>query len=181
MAFVIAFMLITGLPDDELPDVNAKIVAYARSKLGEQVGDGECASLAASAIEAAGASRGFGPSPWGEEIKNLRDVKPGDILQFDNVTFLQRRTRDDGAILKLTLKSPKHSAIVDTVTYEGREVFWTVLHQNAGFTRTKESDKKRVQTWTFALSERKSGVIRAFRPNPKRIPASPLTDPQPSN
>ena len=149
---------------DEPETVGAKVVAFAQSKLGEKVGDGECASLAASALAHAGAERQRVESPWGTEVKKLADVQPGDVLQFENVVFQQRRIREDGNVIRLTFKSPKHSAIVETARRQGKDTIITVLHQNAGFTKASDESKKVVQEWTFALSEKKSGVLKAFRP-----------------
>ena len=140
------------------PSLDEKVVAFARSKLGQKVGDGQCSALAAESLRAAGAR------PRGEEVKVIADVRPGDVLQFEDVVFIQRRVRADGVRIKQTLKSPKHFAVVSAVQGVGKDLELTVLHQNAGFRGTDEEAKKVVQEWSFTLSEKKAGVLKAFRP-----------------
>ena len=152
-------------PSDPLP-LNDKVVEFARSKLGQKVGDGECTALASIALRAAGASD---RPPWGDEVKRLTDIRPGDILIFEDVVFLQRVPRDDGAIVRQTLKAPRHAAIVAEVEPLPKDLRLTVFHQNSGFKRTDEEAKKLVQQWSFRLGEKKSGAIRAYRPA-SRIP-----------
>lgn len=68
-----------------------KVHAYAKSRVGQQVGRGEYYDLADSALKYAGAKSAphFGKITdtadyvWGKEIK-LRDAQSGDILQFRN-------------------------------------------------------------------------------------------------
>ena len=80
--------------------LNDKVVEFARSKMGQQVGNGQCTALAAEALRHSGGSRrGARKGVWGDELESLRDAKPGDILQFEDVVFVGRRRQDDGAIL----------------------------------------------------------------------------------
>src|SRR3954462_5088004 len=87
-----------------------KVVAFCQDHKGEQVGDGECASLANQALRAAGA-KGRGPDrpakgdyTWGTQIYYIEsqqstpkaegkpfDIKPGDIIQLRDVKFAGRR------------------------------------------------------------------------------------------
>ncbi len=77
-----------------------RILAFAESHEGVQVGDGECASLADTALSLAGAraanaygARGDdGDYVWGRPVR-LADAQPGDILQFRNFHILRRVTR----------------------------------------------------------------------------------------
>ena len=62
---------------DEPETVGAKVVAFAQSKLGEKVGDGECASLAASALAHAGAERRRG----GADVPRLVHGHPRGIVE----------------------------------------------------------------------------------------------------
>src|SRR3954471_6702875 len=87
----------------EVPPVNEKVLDYAKKKLGEQVGNGECWTLANDAVLAAGgkSSPSYTDSPaqgdyvWGELVfgvsakggKQTEDagkkaVAPGDVVQF---------------------------------------------------------------------------------------------------
>ena len=76
------------------PTLGDDVVAYARSKLGQKVGNGECTSLAVDALRQCHARR---PDPvmgiWGDEVKSLRDLQPGDILQFEEAIFESLQTR----------------------------------------------------------------------------------------
>jgi hypothetical protein len=100
--------------------LNEKIVEFARSKLGHGVGNGECRALVAEALRYAAARRpGAGQGMWGDELKSLRDVRPGDILQFENAVFIRTRVREDGALVTLTYSYPHHTAIVARVRRRG--------------------------------------------------------------
>ena len=172
MIALMALLLTASTSSDPLP-LNAKVVAFARSNLGLKVGDGECTALASSALRAAGARD---RPPWGDEITRMADLRPGDLLFFENVVLLQRRLRNDGAIIRQTVKTPRHAAIVDRVDPIGKDLQITVLHQNSGFKTTDEEAKKLVQTWTFRLGEKKAGTIRAYRPIAMTTNPSPLSD-----
>ncbi|MFO0964999.1 MAG: hypothetical protein U0793_05335 [Gemmataceae bacterium] len=71
-------------------NLNAKVLQYAESRLGQLVGRGECWDLANEALAAAGAKQpgrdGFAAYTFGAEIP-LSSIRPGDILQFENVSF----------------------------------------------------------------------------------------------
>src|SRR5690348_15763650 len=74
--------------DEGLPELNAKVVKFARDHLGQKVDDGQCAMLAVEAYRVAGA-RMFPPvggdEPeyvWGEYVPKASEVRPGDVLQF---------------------------------------------------------------------------------------------------
>src|SRR5262249_39098476 len=79
-----------------------RLVEFARSRMGQRVGDGQCSTLAREALRAAGA-RG---RRWGEQLPSLKDARPGDILQFRDATFVRRRVLPDGAVVTLTFKYP---------------------------------------------------------------------------
>jgi hypothetical protein len=146
-----------------------KVVAFARSRLGEKVGSGECTALAIEALRFAGAKlpgRGDASQEawaWGDELKSLRDARPGDILQFENAVFVRRRLRNDGAIETLTFTYPHHTAIVSGIPKRGPKPVLGILHQNAG----NGDDRKVVQEWTIDLAEKKSGTVRVYRPSAK--------------
>src|SRR6266480_28368 len=90
--------------------VNEKVVQYAHSKLGQRVGNGECTSLAVEALRQSEARRPDAVQGiWGEEVKSLRDVQPGDILQFENAVFVKQQVSDDGTILIRTYSYPHHT------------------------------------------------------------------------
>jgi hypothetical protein len=146
-----------------MPD---KIVEFARSKVGQQVGDGECTALAAAALRHAGARlrRPAGGS-WGEEVASLRDVRPGDILQFENAVFVQQRLLDNGGLLTTTASYAHHTAIVASVRKRGPRPILVILHQNVSVSGSDDADRRVVQQATINLAQKRSGSIRAFRPS----------------
>ena len=59
--------------------------------------------------------RGSRQGEWGAELDSLRNIQPGDILQFENVLFLSRRLQDDGTPFLRTRTLGHHTAIVTRV------------------------------------------------------------------
>lgn len=156
--------------DDPPEDVGAKALAFARSRIGEQVGDGQCTALVREALRVAGArplhasgsGRGFS---WGTPVDSVKEARPGDVVQFEEVTFRGRRriVGEDGSprLSLVTVRFPHHSAIVAAVGPKGRTL--TILHQNVG--RPDGSSDLKVQEATLVLSEmRKGGTLKVFRP-----------------
>jgi hypothetical protein len=163
MSTLLALTMIVCL--DGPDTVEAKVVAYARSKLGQRVGDGECTALAGEALRSAGAKLPErGGRAWGEERKSLADARAGDVLQFEGVVFVHQRIREDGAIITLNASYPHHTAIVSGVRKRGKNPVLVILHQNAGVEGGDEAGRKVVQEWTIDLAEKKKGSIKAYRP-----------------
>ncbi len=137
----------TGEPVAAAGEINKAIVRFAVGQLGRQVGNGECWTLAAEALRAAGAEppRVY---DFGQEIE-LDDVTPGDILQFTSARF------DNPNGSYYIMGAPNHTAIVYTVT--GDQVF--LLHQNFG-TRT-------VTTLDINFNNMTSGEVQAYRAIPR--------------
>lgn len=138
------------------PVLNTKVLQYAQSKMGQKVGRGECWDLANEALGAAGAKQpgrnGYATYVFGSQVA-LTSVKPGDILQFENVNF--KHTDKNGSWS--TNSFPHHTAVVRSVS--GGTI--SILHQNVGGDR-------RVQAGTLVLSDRQpGGSLLAFRPQPK--------------
>jgi hypothetical protein len=144
-----------------------QVVEFARSKLGQKVGNGQCTVLAVYALRSCGARR---PDPilgvWGDEVESLRDVQPGDILQFENAVFKNQRVLEDGAILTLTYNYPHHTAIVERVRKRGTKPVLVILHQNAGAQGDDDDEFKVVQEWTLDMAKKRSGTVKAYRPVP---------------
>ncbi len=147
------------------PTLGDDIVAYARSKLGQKVGNGECTSLAVDALRQCHARR---PDPvlgiWGDEVKSLRDLQPGDILQFEDAIFVKQHVRGDGALLTLTSSYPHHTAIVARVRKRGPKPVLIILHQNAGSSAGNDEDFKVVCEWTLEMATQRGGSVKAYRP-----------------
>jgi hypothetical protein len=138
--------------------INDQVVAFARSKLGETVGDGQCSTLAAEALRQAGAKVRRGEhGSWGEELKSLLEAKPGDILQFDDTYFAHTSFGDDGTTTKRMILFPHHTAIVARVRKRGTKPTLVIVHQNVG-------DTKVVQEWTINIADKKRGTIKLYRP-----------------
>lgn len=162
---------------DALPALNAKVVDFAKKKLDEQVGNGECWTLANDAILAGGGKsspsyRDFpakGDYVWGELVYGVtaadgkqtedavaakKSVLPGDIVQFRDAKF--SGPRPGGGTYSMT--APHHTAVVATVAPDGRT--FQILHQNwAG--------KKTVAEATLAVRDLKDGWLRVYRPQPR--------------
>jgi hypothetical protein len=151
---VMLLALVCGLDDS----MNEQVVGFARSKLGEKVGDGQCSSLAAEALRSAGAKIRRGEhGTWGDELTSMLDAKPGDILQFDDVLFVHTRFLDDGAKRTDTISFPHHTAIVDRVRKRGAKPVLVILHQNVSGTQI-------VQEWTINMADKKRGTVKLYRP-----------------
>ncbi len=141
------------------------IVAYARSKMGQKVGNGECTVLAVEELRRCDARR---PDPvvgiWGDEVKHLRDLQPGDILQFENAVFVKQHVRGDGALLTVTASYPHHTAIVARVRKRGPKPVLVILHQNAGREGGDDKEFKVVTEWTLEIASQRGGSVKAYRP-----------------
>src|SRR5215212_2151778 len=147
-----------------------KVVSFCQAHKGEQVGDGECATLASHALHEAGArSRGNdfpnkGDYTWGTKIFSIEaqgesapktegkafDIKPGDIIQLRDVKFKGRRP---GGTYSMSFSH--HTAVVAGVE-EGGAVLH-IFHQNFG-------GKKIVMNATYKLADLKEGWLSFYRP-----------------
>ena len=150
-----------------LPPLNAQVAGFARSHLGEPVGDGICVTLAIEALRSAGArhlplSDSPGEYIWGEPVPNFKDVLPGDILQFRDAVFSgSRHVRNRWEKWHDTY--PHHTAIVVETAENGRLI--TICHQNV--TRKGEDPARAGQIREAILrmnSLQKGGQVRAYRP-----------------
>lgn len=123
------------------------VVRFASSMIGKQVGNGQCWTLAAEALRAAGAEppRGY---TFGDEV-DLKDIEPGDILQFKTARF-----EEPG--YWAVMGTPDHTAVVYSL---GDRTF--ILHQNVG-------GKKYVQSFDLDFDNMTSGRVQAYRPRPAR-------------
>jgi hypothetical protein len=152
-----------------------QVVAFAREKLGQSVGNGECFDLADQALRSAGAKSAadFGtvtPNAdyvWGTAV-SLADVQPGDIIQFRNYRYdrtIATDTRTDTDFQE----RPHHTAIVERVDGQGAI---TVLEQNV----PDGSAGQRSQLFFSNVSTNSSGKrtiiavrgrFRFYRPQPR--------------
>lgn len=142
--------------DQELPELNVKVLKFAEEQKGKKVGDGECWTLAADALTKAGAQRpGIDDVPvyeFGNKLNTDDEVFPGDVVQFEKVKFA-RKTKNE--FYEQTM--PRHTAIVAKV--KGKKL--TLLHQNFG-------GKQTVEMGAVDLADHKEGTIEFFRPRRKK-------------
>lgn len=142
---------------DGFPVVNARIVAFVREHMGEQVGRGECWDLAAAALDAAGA-RWDGDHGFGRRVDPAHErVLPGDIIQFERVEFRWEEGRE-----VRTIRMPHHIAVVLDVEDEAsgaepRDAY-LIAQQN-----TQETGRT-TGTGHLVLSRRTKGRILFYRP-----------------
>jgi len=174
-AAVIAKLTEAGVPvagaskaDAAAAELGEKVVKFCKENLGQTVGDGECGTLAAKALEAAGATPFHkfkeDPAPgdfvWGELVfvvefqggKRKRDpadgkAQPGDIVQYRDAVF---RTGSGGIFV-----AQHHTAVV--VEAKGNDL--VVYQQNVG--------KREVTKTTLRPNDLAGGWIRVYRPTTK--------------
>jgi len=166
MLLVLPAALAAGRPFAQGP-IAGRVVEFARAHLNQQVGNGECAALAARALRAAGAARRAGPDfpgrgdyVWGRQVYmvegspdgiretgRLSDVRPGDIMQYRDT-----RWGEAGGFAH-------HTAIVGDVDPGTGRVM--VYQQNIGGRRYVMEGHPR-------LDRLRGGWIRFYRPIPAR-------------
>lgn len=163
---------------------NDAVVKFCESKVGKQVGAGECSHLADEALRVAGAeftqtgadgkkipdSPAIGDYVWGkrvktysydEKAKKLVDsdpsakCQPGDIIQFDAVKLT------DGATF------PHHTAVVRTVDDAGNPS--GMYQQNVKL--PKGGDGRIVMKSPLRVQKMIAGSMMIYRPS---APANPL-------
>ena len=126
-----------------VPSLNKAILAFAVEKIGQQVGDGECAALAVEALKATDAKPNDG-YVWGTPV-DIADMQPGDIIQFTSAIFVT-------PTMRISMGAPNHTAISYTMT-AGKG---SILQQNFNGDRT-------VSTFEMDLSTLTSGSIQVYR------------------
>jgi hypothetical protein len=120
------------------PSLAERITGFARQRLSQSVGNGQCFALADRALAAAGAKSAadFGEvSPdadyvWGSAV-SLSDLRPGDLVQFRDYAFTRTVVTDNASGTSTAETGgdrPHHTAIVERVGSDGSV---TVLEQNA--------------------------------------------------
>lgn len=140
-----------------------RIASWAESKMGTQVGNGECWTLAQQAVaqgcsgqaqEPAGTNFGsliasFSASSHGHPSVYKDEVRRGDVIQFYAV-----ETQSQDGRQHASYGAPDHTAVV-TQNTPGSWKF-QLVHQNIG-------GVKRVQTGTFDASEVVKGQVKIYR------------------
>jgi hypothetical protein len=134
--------------------MSQQIVAWARGKMGQKVGAGECWDLADQALRASGAASSTTSGPdddyvWGDKVIPAGAL-PGDVVQFRDYVATVRTdtdiTFDDGSTSSSwkeeELDRPHHTAIVESTSRAGL----VVLEQNV------DPGGKKVQRHTIAVT-----------------------------
>ncbi|MFP5040031.1 hypothetical protein [Parasediminibacterium sp. JCM 36343] len=136
---------------DSTPQLNKQVIAFVNSKMGKQVGRGECWDLAAEPLNLLGAN-------WNKQLVYGRQVDyekecvyPGDMMQFEGVTI--KYTTPDR--VKHIEKMEHHTAIVYEVKGKG---YFIIAHQNTGMWGRK------VGTSELDLQNITKGRFTIFRP-----------------
>ena len=103
ITLTLAFLFMGMFQNLTAQDKNKSIVAYVNKNLNKKIDRGECWDLVAFALNEAKADW-KAPFDFGDEIKYPKaDLKPGDIISFENVKF-----EFDGGYVTF----PQHYAIV---------------------------------------------------------------------
>jgi len=160
---IISFLILTCLPlsagsQNDIPDVNNRVISYVKTVIGSTVGRGECWDLADQALTSADAQFDktsqstiytFGKLYNPEKEK----VLPGDIIQFENVKVSYK---DDNMIFTENYKH--HTAIVYDVKENGS---LRLAHQNTSF------GGRKVALSEFNSENVKKGKLLFYHPIPK--------------
>ncbi len=153
---------------DDLPPLNRKVVDFARERLGEKVGNGECTALASAALRSAGARHfGFhgngGDYIWGRPIESFKDAMPGDIVQFRDAVFRGKARLSGKRTLTWHQEYPHHTALISEVRDGGKTV--VLLHQNVGPDGASREQKQVVSETTLRVDGlQKGGRLWIYRP-----------------
>lgn len=167
----IVLLLAADAPKEpEAPELNKKVLEFARASLGEKIGDGECATLAARALREAGARRFVitreGEYIWGKLVRTVKpgenvtgEVLPGDIVQLRGALLTGKIGSDT-----FEHTYPQHTAIVAAVKDDGKVV--ELLHQNTGAFNARDEERRKVQRSTLRFGDLKKGTAKIYRPQP---------------
>ncbi len=144
-----------------------KILQFAQSKIGMQVGSGECGDLGTEAVKTAGAKPPTYDArsdewSWGTQVKDPRDAQPGDIIQFHNAHFDFYKQRDEGAkhITQHTTQiSPQHTSIISQNLGNGK---FLILDQHV-------DGRKTVKERELDLTAQTQGSVKIYRPQESPI------------
>ena len=155
--------------------INDQMVSYLASRIGTQIGSGECAHVATEALRVGGGefitsliskdTPNDGDYVWGTLIAGFQVVngkldgnasqnpRPGDVIQYRNVKITTSTSN---------MSAPHHTSVISAVGSGGAPT--EVFEQNVGGRRTLGRSK-------VDFSKMTAGWIRIYRPI-KRISAS---------
>jgi hypothetical protein len=166
MILLAPFLIVLADDPAPAPTVPQSLLKFARANVGQKVGNGECASLVLEGLREAGVRPRIsqGGVEWGEPVDSLEETQPGDVLQFSNATFVQKKKLPKGGTFTQTWLFPRHTAIVSSRTTEKGKTIIKLLHQNAGTVDEPEEERRKVREWELDLADLKEGTIKAYRP-----------------
>jgi len=149
--FLIFFLPVTQvIAQENIPELNKRIIEYTESVIGKQVDRGECWDLAYQALNRFNA-QWDGKFQYGKLINPKREpVLPGDIIQFKNVKIRYQITNTT-----YTEFMKQHTAIVYKVK---RKNIFTIAHQNTEFSGRK------VDLSDLNLTNVVKGDVKIYRP-----------------
>ena len=152
--FLIFSLLVTqAIAQENIPELNRKIIEYVESVIDKKVDRGECWDLAYQALNRFNAEWD-GKFQYGKLINPKREpVLPGDIIQFKNVKIRYQITNTT-----YTEFMKQHTAIVYKVK---RKNAFTIAHQNTEFSGRK------VGLSDINLNHIVKGDVKIYRPVPK--------------
>ena len=154
ITFLILFGFNASFAQDQIPELNQKIIDYVTSTIGTQVNRGECWDLAAEAL-----NQNDAIWDWEYEYGDLynpkkQDVLPGDLIQFENVKLEYTEGR-----ITYTETMAHHTAIVYRVIDQKNKIF-ELAHQNTNFSGRKVGLSK------FNIQHVTKGKMMFYRPIP---------------
>ena len=152
--FLVIFLPSTqAIAQENIPELNKRIIEYVQSVIGEKIDRGECWDLAYQALNRFNAEWD-GKFQYGKLINPKREsVLPGDIIQFKNVKIKYQITNTT-----YTETMKQHTAIVYQVKHKN---VYTIAHQNTEFSGRK------VGLSDLNLNHVVKGDIKIYRPIPK--------------
>lgn len=141
------------IAQNDIPDLNKKIIKYVKSVKGKKVDRGECWDLANQALILVEADWDKAYI-YGNKIDPLKDeVFPGDLIQFENV-----KVRYTEGSTTYTEFMTHHTAIVYNVIDKG---VFEIAHQNTEFSGRKVGVSK------LNLNYIVEGEFNFYRPTKK--------------
>jgi hypothetical protein len=136
---------------DSIPPLNQEIIAFVDAKMRKKVGNGQCWTLAAQALDNSNATWN-GKFEFGTQLNPDTDcIYPGDIIQFKNVKLVTKNSSGGSSYEEME----QHTAIVYKVVGKGH---YQIAHQNT------EKWGKKVDISTIDLKNKKKGKIWMYRP-----------------
>ncbi|MEE4196261.1 MAG: hypothetical protein V2I54_01340 [Bacteroidales bacterium] len=151
----LTFGLIFFLPllvqsQENIPELNQKIIEYVKTTLGTRVDRGECWDLANQALQRVDAhwDKAF---VYGNPVDPEKDeIFPGDIIQFEDVVLKYQQGNT-----YYTETMEQHTAIVYQVIRKG---VYEIAHQNTQFSGRKVGLSK------LNIHHRVDGKMYFYRP-----------------